>query len=218
MDNVVQQGLLKMLNYLPMIYNQRPSINDGNITIRYPYKELPKDALLFVLPLTNSLDNTDNYFINTLTIEYATVSQYGEISYDTTKTYHIMIENIDGTKRAASTGDIVANKLCMFRVSNVLNDVILCNNPIYNNIACSSLLVSNDTTFGKLPEYEEAIEINGIITTKKTPLATQEDIKNLNERLALLEQRLQIGTESPEDFFGKNKNLPDNTIYFQTEE
>ena len=116
--DALHEGLLKMLNYLPMIYNQRTPAStwNGNFTIRYPYKEIPDNALIFVLPLYNSLDNSSTSDINKLTIQYATVSQDGsQISYQNSKTYNIVIEGQDGSKRPATVGDIIANKLCVFR-------------------------------------------------------------------------------------------------------
>ena len=220
--DALHEGLKKMLNYLPMIYNQRipASTWDGNITIRYPYKEIPDNAILFVLPLYNSLDNTNTPNINKLTIQYATVSQDGStISYQTSKTYNIVIESQDGSKRPATVGDIIANKLCMFRfITNNKKDIVLCNNPIYNNLQCTSLYITNESIFRELPIYEYSTTINGVVTTKQTTLATAENILDLKRRLDLLEQRLQIGTESPEEFFSNNSNLPQDTIYFQTEE
>ena len=220
--DALHQGLKKMLNYLPMIYNQRtPSSTwDGNMVIRYPYKEIPDNAILFVLPLYSSLDNKTTPNINRLTIQYATVSQDGSvISYQTSKTYNIVIESQDGSKRPATVGDIIANKLCMFRfITNNKKDIVLCNNPIYNNLQCSSLYITNESKFRELPIYEYLTTINGVVEKKQTTLATAEDIAKLNERLTNLENRLQVGTESPEDFFNNNPNLPQDTIYFQTEE
>ena len=59
--DALHEGLLKMLNYLPTIYSQRTiaSTWDGNFIIRYPYKEIPDNALLFVLPLYSSLSNNE---------------------------------------------------------------------------------------------------------------------------------------------------------------
>ena len=220
--DALHEGLLKMLNYLPMIYNQRTPAStwNGNFTIRYPYKEIPDNALIFVLPLYNSLDNSSTSDINKLTIQYATVSQDGkQISYQTSKTYNIVIEGQDGSKRPATVGDIIANKLCVFRfITNNKQDVILCNNPIYNNLQCSTLYITNEATFRQLPIYRYLKTINNVVTEVDTTLATAEDIASLSERLTALEQRLQIGTKAPEEFFGENPGLPENTIYFQTEE
>lgn len=220
--DALHEGLLKMLNYLPMIYNQRTPAStwNGNFTIRYPYKEIPDNALIFVLPLYNSLDNSSTSDINKLTIQYATVSQDGkQISYQNSKTYNIVIEGQDGSKRPATVGDIIANKLCVFRfITNNKQDVVLCNNPIYNNLQCSTLYITNEATFRQLPIYRYLKTINNVVTEVDTTLATAEDIASLSARLTALEQRLQIGTKAPEEFFEENTGLPENTIYFQTEE
>ena len=221
--DALHQGLIKMLNYLPMIYNQRP-IDDimwkGEYIIRYPYKSIPENALLFMLPTNNSIDNSRTPNINKLTIQYATVSQDGKtISYQTSSTYNILIEEQDGSKRYATEGDIIANKLCVFRfITNNTTDIILCNNPRYDNLQCSSLHVTNNTVFKRLPEYIHQEEINGVSTTVRSHLADQSEVDRLNADLELLKNKFQIGTESPEKFFEENKYLPNNTIYFQMEE
>lgn len=220
--DALHEGLLKMLNYLPTIYSQRTvaSTWDGNFIIRYPYKEIPENALLFVLPLYSSLSNNEVSNINRLTIQYATVSQDGKtISYQNSKTYNIIIEEQNGSKRPATLGDIIANKLCVFRfITNNKKDIVLCNNPIYNNLQCSSLYITGKSTFNELPVYEYLTTINNVVVTNRTSLATAEEIAKLSARLTALEQRLQIGTKAPEEFFEENPNLPENTIYFQTEE
>ena len=220
--DALHQGLIKMLNYLPMIYNQRP-INDtwnGEFVIRYPYSSIPENALIFMLPVYSSLDNSYNSNINKLTVQYATVSQDGKtISYEKTATYNIMIEGQDGSKRPATEGDIIANKLCMFRfITNNTSDIILCNNPIYNNLQCSSLYITNEATFKQLPIYEYLETVNNVVLTRQTTLATAKDIGELSNRIYALEEKFKTGTDSPEKFFAENKDLSDDTIYFQVEE
>lgn len=220
--DALHEGLKKMLNYLPMIYNQRQTnaVWNGNFIIRYPYDSIPENAILFMLPIYSSLDNSTSININKLTIQYATVSQDGkQISYQNSKTYNIVVEELDGSKRPAKVGDIVANRLCMFRfITNNKTDIILCNDCNHNNLACTSLYVTTESTFKELPIYEYIKLINGVPTTIRTYLSTQEDIANLNDRLTALENKFHIGTQSPEDFFEENSNLPDDSIYFQTEE
>ena len=45
-NNALNEGLKKMLNYLPMIYNQQQlsTVNTGEITIKYPYDKVPDNA------------------------------------------------------------------------------------------------------------------------------------------------------------------------------
>lgn len=210
--DALHQGLLKMLNYLPMIYNQQQlsTVNTGEIVIKYPYEKIPDNVLLFVLPLYSSLSSG-----NKLTIKYATVTSSGTVSYATSKQYNIMVEGTNGKKRSATTGDIVANRLCMFRfITGNSSDIILCNNPIYNNLNCSTLCITNEATFYQIPTV--TYTTNNV--TKTTPLALNQDLQALAERVAALENKIKIGTDTPEKYFESNPNTPNGTIYMQVEE
>ena len=211
--DALHEGLKKMLNYLPMIYNQQQisTTNNGEIVIKYPYDKIPENALLFVLPLFNSLDSN-----NKLTIKFAQVSQDGSaISYAITKTYNIMVEDTNGTKRKAGLGDIVANRLCMFRfITNNSSDIILCNNPIYNNLKCSTLCITNSAKFYEIPKIVYTAQ--GI--EKETALALDSDVQSLAARVLALENKFKIGTDTAEKYFENNPNAPQGTIYMQVEE
>ena len=212
--DALHEGLKKMLNYLPMIYNQQQTsvVNTGEITIKYPYDRIPDNALLFVLPLYSSLESN-----NKLIIKFATVSQDGSIvNYTTTKTYNIMVEDTNGTKRRASIGDIVANRLCMFRfITGNSSDIILCNNPIYNNLKCSTLCITNSTKFYEIPKLvyytNEGVEL-------EDSLALNQDLQNLSARVTALENKFKIGTDTAEKYFEDNPDAPKGTIYMQVEE
>ena len=212
--DALHEGLKKMLNYLPMIYNQQQTsiVNNGEIIIKYPYNKIPDNALLFVLPLYSSLETN-----NKLTIKFAQVSQDGTIvSYTTTKTYNIMVEDTNGTKRKAGLGDIVANRLCMFRfITGNSSDVILCNNPIYNNLKCSTLCITNSAKFYEVPKVvyftNQGIE-------KEATVALDQDLQSLAVRVTALENKFKVGTETAEEYFTKNPNAEKGTIYLQVEE
>lgn len=210
-SEALQQGLIKALSHLPTIYEQRETGDwTGEYVIRYPFKEVPKNTILLMLPLRNAVDGA-----NKLTIKYATVSGQDTVDYSTSKTYNILVEGNNGRKRPAGTGDIVANRLCVFRfITNNPHDVILCNNPVYNDLTCSSLEVTQETRFHQLPRHVYTNE-HGVEQT--TELVTQVQLSELEDRVAQLESRLQVGTVSPEEFFEANQNLPENSIYFQTE-
>lgn len=211
--DALYKGLKKVLNYLPMIYNQLQlgTATTGEITIKYPYETIPENALLFVLPLYSSLDVN-----NKLTIKFAKVSQDGSIiSYATSKTYEIMVEDTDGTKRRATTGDIIANRLCMFRfITGNSSQIILCNNPIYNNISCSSLVVTDSAKFYKQP----VLVYNSQGLLKEAPLALEQDLQALAARVTALENKFKVGTDTAEKYFEDNPNAPQGTIYLQVEE
>lgn len=212
--DALYEGLKKMLNYLPMIYNQQQvnSFNTGELVIKYPYETVPDNALLFVLPLYSSLESN-----NKLTIKFAKVSQDGSIiSYATTKTYDIMVEDTNGTKRRASTGDIIANRLCMFRfISGNSSHVILCNNPIYNNINCSTLCITNSAKFYKVPTV---VYFTNQGNEREAALALDQDLQSLAARVSALENKFQVGTDTAEKYFEDNPNTPSGTIYLQVEE
>jgi hypothetical protein len=207
------EGLKKMLNYLPMIYNQQQlsTTNTGEIIIKYPYESIPDNAILFVLPLYSSIDTG-----NKLTIKFAKVSQNGlSINYSSTKTYNIFVEDTNGTKRKAGLGDIIANRLCMFRfITNNSSDIILCNNPVYNNLKCSTLCITNEAKFYEVPK----VIYNDKGTEKEMPVALQQDLQNLETRLTVLENKFKFGTETAEEYFNNNPNVPKGTIYIQVEE
>ena len=215
--DALHKGLKQMLNYLPMIYNQQASANNtGEIIIKYPYDSIPNNALLFVLPLYSSLEDNAN-IPNKLTIKFAQISQDGNtVGYSKGKQYNILVEDTNGTKRRASKGDIVANRLCMFRfISNNATDVILCNNPIYNNLKCSTLCITNSTKFYEVPRLvyytSSGIEM-------EVPLALNSDLQSLANRVSALEEKFKIGTDSAEKFFEENPDTPKGTIYLQVEE
>lgn len=209
------KGLKQMLNYLPMIYNQQASANNtGEIIIKYPYDKIPNNALLFVLPLYGSVEDTSTS-PNKLTIKFAEVSQDGSVvGYSKGKQYNILVEGTNGSKRKASKGDIVANRLCMFRfISNNANDVILCNNPIYNNLKCSTLCITNSTKFYEIPKFVTTID--GV--EKEIDLALKSEVQELKTKVDALEKKFRVGTESAEEFF-EDSSIPDGTIYLQVEE
>ena len=209
------KGLKQMLNYLPMIYNQQASANNtGEIIIKYPYDKVPNNALLFVLPLYSSVEDTTASH-NKLTIKFAEVSKDGSIvGYSKGKQYNILVEDTNGSKRKASKGDIIANRLCMFRfISNNANDVILCNNPIYNNLKCSTLCITNSTKFYEIPKF--VTNIGGV--EKEIDLALKSEVQELRTKVDALEKKFRVGTESAEEFF-EDSSIPDGTIYLQVEE
>ena len=212
--DALHEGLKKMLGYLPMIYNQQQLsvVNNGEIVIKYPYDKIPDNALLFVLPLYSSLETN-----NKLIIKFATVSQDGSaINYVTTKTYNIMVEDTNGSKRRASTGDIIANRLCMFRfITGNSSDIILCNNPVYNNLSCSTLYITNEAKFNQIPKVIYTTEMGA---TLETPLALNQDLLELAARVTALENKFKVGTDTAEKYFEDNPNAPQGTIYMQVEE
>ena len=210
--DALHEGLKKMLNYLPMIYNQQPIEQEGEFIIKYPYESIPENAILFVLPLYNSVAKN-----NLLKIKFATVDPTTKlVTYTVTKTYNIFIEDVEGSRRAATQGDIVANRLCMFRfMSHNSSDIILCNNPTYNNLSCSTLCTIGAAKFYKAPEV---VYYTGTGLEKTTPVALNVDLEALASRVLALENKIKFGTETIDQYLEKNPTTPEGTIYIQVEE
>ena len=200
--DALHEGLMRMIQYLPQVYAQREQGNSGEIYIKYPYKEIPSNALLFVLPIKGSeIDN------NKLIIRYGVASTDGKtITYNTTKIYRILVEDIDGNKRDATTGDILPDRLCIFRfISTDSKSVLLCNSPLYGELSCAKLRVTGDVELYKTPT------VNGV------KLASNADLLSLDDRVKKLEKKFITGTVSPEEYLSENI-VPEGTIYIQTEE
>lgn len=212
--DALHEGLKQMLNYLPMIYNQQRVTTEFNgvFTIKYPYKSIPNNAIIFMLPLYNSIETST---FNKLAIKYAEVVD-SEVIYNTVKEYNILVENMDGSKRPATKGDIVANKLCMFRfISNNNSDVILCNTSLHKDISCTSLYVTNKTKFYAPPVVISGYSISGSEIEDSIVLASA--FNALTKRVEDLENKFKVGTESAEEYFANNPNAADGTIYLQME-
>jgi hypothetical protein len=125
------------------------------------------------------------------------------------RTFDIIVEQNDDKPRKAKKGDIIANRMCIFRFRNSSNQVILCNSPLYNDAIFSNLKVTN-ANFINLPTYRDP----------KSPfleytLVTSKELDELKERITKLENRIKFGTEEPEDAL---QDCPTGTIYIRYEE
>lgn len=224
------ESLKTILNYLPMVYNQQiysqTDAESGKFIIKYPYSSVPNNALLFVLPLTNSITpsvSEDGAYINNkLIIKYAKVdASTGEVSHVETETssYNIFVEEFNGNKRPATFGDIVANKLCMFRfISSNSTDIILCNNSSLNSLKCTDLSITHLAQFHTRPRVITAYNTETGEAADSKEVLIKGDLDTLEQRLTALENKIKIGTEDADKFFETNKDLPLNTVYIQVEE
>lgn len=201
------------------IFNQASPINDtpGEFLIRYPYSELPPNSLLFVLPTNNSVhyDNSKEVTqMNKLRIKFAYTDNDGNVTYGNDKYYDILIEQSDGRKRYADEGHIVANRLAIFRVGDRDdNNITLINSPIYNEINASSIIVTTDATFYKTPKIKLPKE-NEADPDKTISLTRSDEFAELEARVELLEERIQIGTAEAEDALA---GYPDGTLYIKVD-
>lgn len=195
------------LKYSAIVYNQLPTPYttwDGNFKIEYLYEEVPRDSLIFMVPKYSSLDIdnklTIRYLIGTYIDNGIKRAKYKD------KTYTIYVENSEGNLTKASRGDIVANRLAIFRFLKGDEDtVFLVNSPLINEASLSRLLVTNDAKFYNIPKLITE-------TGDEIPLATNIDLLALANRVTRLENKFIYGTESPEDAL---KTAEIGTIYIQ---
>lgn len=220
----LSKALETVLKFLPQIYSQREvSDNIGEIIINYPHRELPKNILLFVLPYRGSITYDRNIpdQMNKLTIKYHTTTfntatnKY-ELTEIETKSYNIIVEGEDGKKRSAKAGDILPDRLCMFRISSKSsNEILLCNSPLYGDIFCNSLEIANDLKLYKKPvigvKGEDGFEVTDT-------LVTQSELKELQAKVDSIDKRLVVGTQTPEQYFSSHQAAERGTIYLQMEE
>ena len=223
---MTQDGLLQLiannLRYSAYVYTQlnTPSTQwEGDYAIEFLYDKLPENCLVFMVPKYSSLatsytDGTDKiveanyltikYLIGTETINGIKYGKYRETSYK------IYVETSEGTLTLATKGDIVANRLAMFRFIKGDNDsVILINSPLYNSISLSTLTVTNKTTFYTTPVIVDRV------SNSEIPLATNSDLISLENRVKKLEQKFQYGTLDAEEAL---IDAEVGTIYIQVEE
>ena len=220
----VLKALSTVLKFIPQIYPQRiVSDNQGEIIINYPHKEIPSNIILYVLPYRSSINidkNTPSQS-NMLTINYHTTklnptTKKYELTSIETKHYSIIVEDTNGKKREAEAGDILADRLCMFRFSTKnSNEVILCNSPLYGDVFCNKLEVVEELKLYGKPVI--GVKEGGVFVPKDS-LVTKSELKELQDKLDSLAKKLIVGTQTPEQYFSANPNAEEGTIYLQMED
>ena len=210
----------KALAYTPIVYNQATyqiSERDKgfNYTIEYKQTQFPEDCLLYLDPAYSSQEISDaSPQEHTLTIKLPKINEEdGTISYAEKFTYPIVVETISDNLpfRPATSGDIIANRMCVFRFKKGFNKVILINSPLFNDARYSSIRATN----------AEFLEKPVIVTTDsnnnehRTMVATSEEVSALDERLTEWENKINFGTKDPEEAL---QDAPVGSIYIQLEE
>ena len=198
-----------LVKYGAVCYTQlnMTNIADGNYIIKYPYSSLPNNGLLFLLPQFSSIKQTNSRF-NTLTIKFTETTDTNQ-TYTGSKTYTMYKESSNGKLSPVTEGDIIANRLAIFRfITGNNNSVILINNPQYNDIQVSTITVTNSTTFKSTPILEKA---DGSFTR----IATEEGLTELEKRLRTVESRILYGAIDPDEAL---KDAVEGTIYIKVEE
>ena len=180
---------------------------NGEFIIKYPYEKLPNNGLLFVVPQFNSIKHQTAQS-NKLIIKFPQINSEGKIEYSGTKIYSIITETSEGRHRPATSGDIIANRMAIFRfITGDDNTVILINNPQYNDIQVSTLHVTNSVVFDTTPLVNE--------DSGTTPLATTAEVIELSKRVEMLENKFQYGTQDVDSVL---YNAPAGTIYIKLED
>lgn len=212
---MTQNDLLQLvsnnLKYGAYVYTQLSTPNEtwqGNYKIDYLYEQLPDNCLIFMVPKYSSLNGT-----NRLTIRFLidTKIENGiKRGVYSSKSYNIYVENSEGTLTPAAKGDIIANRLSIFRfIKGDSDSVILINSPIYNSISLSTLSVTNKAAFYSRPVIVDTA------TQSEIPVATKTDVSLLEQRIAALEAKIQYGTKDAEEVL---LDAPLGTIYIKVEE
>lgn len=223
---MTQEELLQLvannLKYSAYVYTQLSTPTEtweGDYKIDYLYEKIPDNCLIFMVPKYSSLptkryDGTEEVISeNKLTVRYLTgvtiVNGVKRGQY-TSRSYTIYVENPEGVLTLATKGDIIANRLAIFRfIKGDEDTVILINSPIYNSVQLSTLSVTNKAAF-----YRRPVVVDNT-TGSEIPVATTTDVNLLEQRIATLESKILYGTEDPEDAL---IDAPLGTIYIRVEE
>ncbi len=199
--------LEEMLPYLPKIYTQSsytPTMDDSarDFNLIYKFSKLPSDCLIFFVPTQASIVGT-----NTLVIKVPTNINNGEVSFVSHR-FTIVTETNDGNTRAATEGDIIPYRMCIFRFAKGnTNVVILTNSSSYNSLQVSNLKASS-ATFLNVP-----VVGSSIITEEK--VVTAKELSQCVKRIENLEEKIIYGSSEPEEVLASK---PNGTIYIQIEE
>lgn len=206
-DKELLNLILKALPYTPIVYKQSTYATEQNefgknFILEFKYTDIEDDSLLFFLPSVSS--NAANC---KLTVKMPTVKSDNTIEY-TAKEFAIIVEQNDSLPRPATKGDIIANRMCIFRFRKTKDQVVLCNSPLYNDAVFSKVkIVSGE--FVNLPKYLDPENPNVSYT-----LVSTKELIALEKRVHDLEEKFKYGTEEPEEAL---KDSPSGTIYVQYE-
>ena len=74
----LNEAIIKTLKYSPYVYTQATNASNktGEFMIRFPYKELPPNSLLYFLPTSNSIE-TDEKTKNKLRVKFVYTDENG---------------------------------------------------------------------------------------------------------------------------------------------
>lgn len=215
----LMEALLESSNYMPFVYNQLALDDAYTFTVRYPFKHIPDNSLLFMVPIRNSKQTTvDNPFnklkllIPNVIVDPITGDRNIDYTSQQPKVFNIFIEGGDGKLTKLELNGLIANRLAIFRfLRNDPNTVILVNNPFYNDVQLSTLTVNSDVVVRSVPVYAPDPEN----PTLNTNLALERDLIALEQRIAAIENKFLYGVENADVALA---DKPDGTIYIKIED
>lgn len=201
--------LAKSLCYTPIIYKQSTYLGDqanfGNeYVLEFKQTDLPDDSILLFVPSFSSVSGKDCK----LTIRVPFPNEEGGYNYQD-HVFDVVVEQNDDTPRGVTQGDIIANRMCIFRFRKKQNTAILCNSPLYNDAIFSKVQIT-DGVFLNRPIFVDPE--NPTITYT---LVTTKELAELEKRITSLEKKFRFGTLSPEEALASAEA---GTIYIQIEE
>ena len=203
--------LAKSLTYAGIVYKQSTyptdqSQFDNDFRLEYKHTSIPEDSLLFFVPSVSS--NASGACKLTIRVPYVSGQDGTTIRYADDE-YSMVVETTDGVYRAAGQGDVIANRMCIFRFDFASKRAILINSPLYNE-AAFSLLTVTDGRFVNRPKVKDPSAVNEYVD-----VATMGDIATLLARIEALEGKIIFGTEDPDEALA---DLPTGTVYIQVQE
>lgn len=169
--------------------------------IESKYTDIPSDAILFFLPTVSSNDANECKLEIKFPLLPSTQNRY------VTKTYTIVVETNSGATRKCTVGDIIANRMCIFRFKVNSNEVILCNSPLYNDAIVNNLQ-ANEAVFNKVPYVKDENNVNNL------KLVTTAELRALEKRISDLESKIAFGDGDPTVELA---DKPAGSVYFQYE-
>lgn len=201
----------KALGYTPIVYKQstyNTDQNEGgrNFVLEFKHTDIPDDSLLFFIPAFSSLDPTvENVCKLIIRMPRVKGRQYEYVDLPLS----IIVEQNDNVPRPAKKGDIIANRMCIFRFRLSSKEAVLCNSPLYDNAIYSSFQAT-DARFLNRP-----VIVDNEDPTKTYTLVSTKEFNELVDEVTKLKNRIQYGSKSPEEALA---DCPAGTIYIQYEE
>lgn len=200
--------LSEALNYIPIVYKQSSFYTDRDeygkeFVLEFKQLSIPDDSLLLFVPSVSSTGDNCK-----LIVRVPKANSQGSYEY-TNVEFNIIVETNDNLPRPAGRGDIIANRMCIFRFRRTTNEAILCNSPLYNDAVFNNITVTNAKFINK-PEY-----VNPNNPSLNYVLIASDEYNALLDRVSKLEAKIKFGTLSPEEALA---DAPSGTIYIQHEE